>query len=316
MIDWWTKLRIALLGGLVIATLASFFQGHFWWLDLFAHFRWQYVLASLFVLAFSFDSRRQLYVASLVLVGNLWGVSQSGHAMTASDPANINELPPISVVFLNTNLYNMRYGEIKSFIKSTGADIVVLSEMRVNWKQSFDPLLQIYPYYHQVMGQAVEDDIPSGIVLLSRYPLENLSSVVNPVRNHAYMLAANVLHPSGTFTAVGVHLTNSITPYRAANQKAEVSALADWASKQSRLAFIVGDLNLTPFANQYQKLLTEARLSQSKQNYFPTWPSSLMPGGIPIDHVLAGSRGNIIEMAVGPDVGSDHRPVIAKISLN
>ena len=45
-----------------------------------------------------------------------------------------------------------------------------------------------------------------------------------------------------------------------------------------------------------------------------TWPAFLpMPARIPIDHVMTGSGLRVVERTVGPDLGSDHRPVIATI---
>jgi len=307
---------MAVLSGLIIATLASFFQGYLWWLDLFVHFRWQYILASLLVLIFSFSNRRQLYLASLILIGNVWGVSHSGFAMTENkgpiDDASIS----LSVVSLNTYVFNKDYQDIPSFIKTTRADIVILSELRADWKHSLSPLLALYPFQHQVTGHAVGEEMSTTLAILSRFPLANPHSSVNPVRRNAYMLAADVEHPAGVFTVAGVHLSNSVTPFKATNQKDEVNDLIGWVHAQPHLAFIAGDFNLTPFSNQYQKLLKESGLAQSKQNYFPTWPSPLVPVGIPIDHILTGPRAQIVEMAVGPAVGSDHRPIIAKISLN
>jgi len=307
---------VTVLSGLIIATLASFFQGHLWWLDLFAHFRWQYILASLLVLIFSFNNRRQLYLASFILIGNLWGVSHSGFAMTENKGPIDDTSLSLSVVSLNTYVFNTDYQDITSFIKTTRADIVVLSELRADWKQSLSPLLELYPFHHQVTGHALGDEMSSMLAILSRFPLTNPHSSVNPVRRNAYLLAADVEHPVGVFTVAGVHLSNSVTPFKATNQKDEVNNLIDWVHTQPRLAFVAGDFNLTPFSNQYQKLLAESGLTQSKQNYFPTWPSPLMPVGIPIDHVLIGPRAQIVEMTVGPAVGSDHRPIIAKISLN
>jgi endonuclease/exonuclease/phosphatase (EEP) superfamily protein YafD len=47
----------------------------------------------------------------------------------------------------------------------------------------------------------------------------------------------------------------------------------------------------------------------------PTWLAGFWPLALRIDHVLA-SPGLCVEQAeVGPDVGSDHRPVFARLAL-
>jgi endonuclease/exonuclease/phosphatase (EEP) superfamily protein YafD len=48
----------------------------------------------------------------------------------------------------------------------------------------------------------------------------------------------------------------------------------------------------------------------------PTWPSDKPIFMVPIDHVLVSKEIRIQNRFTGPDIGSDHRPVIVDFSLD
>jgi endonuclease/exonuclease/phosphatase (EEP) superfamily protein YafD len=315
MKNWWMTTSNLVLAGLVLATVLSFVQGHVWWVDLTAHFRWQYILLGLVLLGPCFANRRQLLAVTVVIIANLVGVSQSGFAMSETDGETVAPRQTLSATFLNMNVNNQRYSDIVSFIVGTGADVAVLSEVPDSWQKTLAPLLNVYPYYQHVTEPEIVGEEPHTILMLSRYRLTNPRSAASGAHNHAYFLSADINLPTGVRTVVGIHLPKPLWPGEADVQEKAVNDVIRRIKGNQKTAVVVGDFNMTPFARRYQKLLAESGLRQSNQNFFPSWPSLLVPAGIPIDHVLTGPDAEIIEMSVGPDVGSDHRPVIARISL-
>jgi endonuclease/exonuclease/phosphatase (EEP) superfamily protein YafD len=51
------------------------------------------------------------------------------------------------------------------------------------------------------------------------------------------------------------------------------------------------------------------------QAWQPTWEADFWPLALPIDHVLVPSTSCVTYTEVGPDVGSDHRPVRVTLRL-
>jgi endonuclease/exonuclease/phosphatase (EEP) superfamily protein YafD len=47
----------------------------------------------------------------------------------------------------------------------------------------------------------------------------------------------------------------------------------------------------------------------------PTWMAGFWPLALRIDHVLVSGGLCVEEARIGPDVGSDHRPVISRLKL-
>jgi len=316
MKPWQSRTLTFALGGLLIVTVASFFQGRLWWLDLFAHFRWQYILVGFFLIGPCFANRRHLSIIIVILGANLWGISQSGFVIWGNAQNEDRLRPKLSAIFLNTYMNNTHHDQVVSFIDKSGADIVVLSELREGWEDAYRPLFNKYRYHQQIVDPVFGRKKRNSLLMLSHFPLENLDHFIDSKKNHAYLLAADVVLPTGKVTIAGVHLSTSFTAVRASHQNYEVNQIISWARSRPRLAFIMGDFNMTPFAVRYQNLLLQSGLAQSNQNYRATWPSLLVPAGIPIDHVLTGPYARLEKMSVGPYLGSDHRPVLVELSLN
>ncbi len=80
---------------------------------------------------------------------------------------------------------------------------------------------------------------------------------------------------------------------------------------------LVGDLNVTPWSASFRDVLATSGLGDSAtmpaekpRVPLPTW-FSIVPGiGLPIDHALVGPGLRIVERRLGPNIGSDHRPLI------
>ncbi len=80
---------------------------------------------------------------------------------------------------------------------------------------------------------------------------------------------------------------------------------------------VLGDFNTTPWNYYFQKFLKESGLRDSSQGFGPqpTWPNFSRLLSIPIDHCLHSAEIVIVGRQIGPDVGSDHYPVIVDYAL-
>ncbi len=80
---------------------------------------------------------------------------------------------------------------------------------------------------------------------------------------------------------------------------------------------LVGDLNLTPYAPAFPRLLRESGLRDAFVGRWwrPTWQAGFGPLALPIDHALVPATSCVLQADIGPDVGSDHRPVQVTLTL-
>lgn len=80
-------------------------------------------------------------------------------------------------------------------------------------------------------------------------------------------------------------------------------------------AIVAGDFNATADSSLFDPLRERflVGFERAGRGYGYTWPAGLP--GIRIDHVLASPDWEFTDAVVGPDLGSDHRPVIAEVVL-
>lgn len=79
-----------------------------------------------------------------------------------------------------------------------------------------------------------------------------------------------------------------------------------------------GDFNSTPNGRAYQTFQAVYRLIDACPKIFRcgTIPAWLPPyTGLPIDHIMVSRDVSVVDYEVGPDVGSDHRPVFAIVRV-
>ena len=83
---------------------------------------------------------------------------------------------------------------------------------------------------------------------------------------------------------------------------------------------LLGDLNATSWSPHFTDLVRDCRLRDARQGFGvqPTWPrfsgiARLLQ--IPIDHTLVSDDVEVVARRVGPDLGSDHRPVEIELRI-
>jgi len=81
---------------------------------------------------------------------------------------------------------------------------------------------------------------------------------------------------------------------------------------------LLGDLNTTPWNYHFRRLLNRTGLKNSAQGFGiqPTWPNNNPLFLIPLDHCLHSPDIIIIDRKIGPDVSSDHYPLIIDFAIN
>ncbi len=93
--------------------------------------------------------------------------------------------------------------------------------------------------------------------------------------------------------------------------------LAQTARALEGPVMLIGDLNITPWSPYFEDLIRESHLLDGRKGFGlqPTWPVQLAFMGIPIDHCLVSPSVAIQQWSRGPDIGSDHFPIIVDFSI-
>ncbi len=300
--------------GLMACTIAASLGRTYWMCELATHFRVQY--AALFLLsALGFLLLHNPVSAAIAALGsmvNLAAILPAYGRMTL--PFAIKEQPrgkTIKALLLNVNFRNQNYAKTLDYIRLVKPDLVAIVEVNAAWSKQLESLRPVYPFIVGFRGCR-----GWGLMLLSRLPLEK-TVIVKPRARRIPYVRAEVLVDGRPIAVIVTHPYAPVTKRYAAHRNRQFEQLAAVALEQTAPVILLGDLNVSPWSPNFKQLLKSSRLVDSRSGFGvqPTWPTSNRWLQIPIDHCLVSSSVTVRDHRIGPDVGSDHLPVMVNIQL-
>ncbi|HWS26210.1 MAG TPA: endonuclease/exonuclease/phosphatase family protein [Xanthomonadales bacterium] len=310
----WLAIWARLSALALLPMLAGYAGDWHWLLDLCAHFRWQYALAlALGMLPALLLGRRGL--AAVLLAGstlNSWSLANAtGPAMEAgpTSPSAIASTWKLLVVNVHVGLTDAR--PLLDLIEQESPDVIGIIELSPDVAKALAGLDARYPTH-----RSQPRDDPFGIGLWTRRPgavIEILSTP--PLGFPSLVLRWAEPLPSSLW------LVHPFPPISAEATLWRDQQLAHIAGRVGRdpQVLVAGDFNATPWSQAYRSFRRNTELQDSSAATLP-WPTWF--GGsavasvlaVPIDHVLHGKGWRVVERRIGPDIGSDHRPLIVSFA--
>lgn len=292
------------------------YLGHRWWIfDLFSHFKIQYVFGSLMIFGVSFYCHMFLLcsISFFFLLGVLIASRLIPNEREQKGGDISLEAPP-TMTFMSFNVWkqNENYAATVDHIRKTSPDVVGLYETNEAWNKAFRSLYDLYPHQIFYPGKG-----RFGMSILSKYPFEELDVPQNkgarqriivgkvPVPSsskHLYIYAFHPYSPEGRQNALA--------------RNRQLHEMERWVDENKEHPLIImGDFNASPWSYPLKSIVEKHKLMATKPHKCGTWPSLLGEFGIPIDHILTKNVTANQNGHIGPHLGSDHRPVHAKIHL-
>jgi endonuclease/exonuclease/phosphatase (EEP) superfamily protein YafD len=224
------------------------------------------------------------------------------------------------IVFANVNAWNPPSDAAVEWIHASGADVVALIECSPEWVEALrSASLDSAPTWPLAVSR-IEGQPIAGVALLSRFPLRESRAVTSPVGR--FPLADAIIDaPSGPVRILVAHPVPPLGPQAVATRDSEIEWLADLVSGSSVPAVVVADFNDTPFGRALRGFAARSgmRSAASVSGLVTTWPVSVRGVPVPafariaIDHCFVSDELGVAGFATGPDIGSDHLPLIIDI---
>ena len=306
------SLRVGLRGLLmscgvwaVLFTTAGFLGGFWWIFDICSHFRVQYLVALIILipLALVGGARRSAALFGLAAVANAAALYHAGYFAKPERPVS----EALTVVAANVHTANRRHDEVVNWIRSKDADIAIIQEIDDGWVQSLAVLTNEMP--HMI---SVPRDDNFGIAMLSRLPLTR-PSVEYLGEGWVPQVVAIVEHDGGPILVVGVHTMPPRSEFGTYLRDDMLEAIAGLVTGLNGPAIVAGDLNAAPWSPRLRHFALSRGLHGASM--LPTWPVPLPAiARVPLDHVLATEGLVVYDHEIGPDIGSDHRPLVVKVA--
>ena len=301
---------------LFLTLFLSYFAKVSWFFDLFTHFRFQYLIASLVLLVIFTSLRKGFFIGfSIFLVAaNIFLATENIVFVPKKSESQTSRT--LTIVQYNRLLLNFDHEIVKNWLVENAErfDVVVLQEANAKLSRTAEQVHHKYPY--QVL-KARNDAF--GIIILSRIKPKEYQEISIPGPLFRNMAIRVVIRPEGFEQDVAIYALHAMPPMDKEQQEQrnfELKTVAlEIVKDETERRIMVGDWNLTPYSPFFYKLLKESGLQRQSTHLIPlpTWPSVLLPWAmqIPIDHVLVDPSLTIIKEERENSMGSDHYPLVA-----
>jgi endonuclease/exonuclease/phosphatase (EEP) superfamily protein YafD len=309
---WFDRLLVVLASLLIIVNVLPLGARLYWMLELTTHFRVQYVVLTVVVLALVALRRRFRLVAALAVAGAVSAAPVLPYLPRTSvteAAAASGAAPPLKILTVNVSYRQFSARRLLESVREADPDIVILQELTPHTERVLADLDSLYPNYRKFPA-----DGAYGIGLWSRYELESGATIA---LGRLPAIEARVRGPSGSFTVIGVHLSAPVTQRRAAARNQQLKELATRSAAVAGPLIVAGDFNTTPYSPYFADWLEASGLTDSRRGrtLSVSWPTMLRWVGIPIDHVAVNGGFTILSHRRLPNFESDHFGALVQVAL-
>ena len=289
-----------------IPLLMGFFGSLNWILDVFSHFRVYYCTAFFLIGIIALilkkwkESGVSLILSSILLLSfvDLYLPVKESHSSAGLSIASINLLSS-----------NNNFEEVIGFIKSNNFDVIFFQELNTKWEGELEILNDDFPTRAMFarednFGIGVISKINSAFVQEADFSSVNIPSLILTFpdnKEEVTIINTHPLPPVGSFY------------FNARNEQFEI--LNRIISKMDQQVVLIGDLNSTRFSPNFKRLLENGKLRDSRIGFglLPTWHAQFPFISLTLDHAFVTDGIEVLDRRVGPDIGSDHLPVIIEV---
>lgn len=277
-------------------------------IELFSHFRLQYLAVSILLLIAFALLRNPVYAVLLLVTAVLnasYIVPWYGGGTRAADTANLK--------LLHANVYsgNDEYERLFELIETEQPDVIFLQEYTPAWRDSSEHLQNDYPFNYTVPREG-----NFGIAMFSRIALDSVAHVDSPPLKYPTIVATMTVN--GTpMTLINTHPTIPLTRSLCDARNEQLESVAAIVNQAPGAVILTGDLNISLWSQPYRALEDSTGLRNTRRGFGiqPTWPTFMPFAMIPIDHALVSDDIAVIETRSGARIGSDHLPLIVEVAV-
>lgn len=305
----WTVCVLLAALGLATFSATALFRSDAWLTDLIESFRSHLLVAAVACLPLGLtvrDAWRRAAIALFVgcIVVNGATIHRTVRAATSPSQEARGGIR-LKVITVNLLWSNGQHQRLRDWLQAEAPDIVVTQETTARWAAELARLDGQFP--HRRMPGPVDD-----LAILSRHPFDMAEAA--GIRTHGTLAMARLSIGQRRIDLMALHASVPAQPAWQLARDAMLDDIARFARRTRHPLIVAGDFNATPWNRSMRRLVRESPLRHAPGFWRPTW-TAYVPHwmGIPIDHVLAATDCRVVDRRVGPDIGSDHRPVVATV---
>ncbi len=306
----WTRIGVALVFIFSLTAWLPYIGLHAL-IDLPSHFILQYLIGA-GVLAFVGLYARigwRWYLVLAVAAGLCF--FRLSPWLPATPPAAQAHGSPLKILQANVLFLNKDPARLRQLIVDEKPDIIILAEANTVFTRMLGGLRNNYPY----QDAKPDDHGADGLAVASRRPLKNLRTVTWPAAEMPAYVFSFALDKK-TVRFVSLHTPNPVNDI--AGRDATFTGFEKEVADASGPVIVAGDFNATPWCPALRGVMERnPRLHNAREHrgLFLSWPT-FFPAfmRIPIDETLFSDDMMVLDYRLGPQIGSDHLPVISTLA--
>lgn len=300
---------LALLAvGLACGTISGLFAHRYFLCELATHFQLHYVLLLAIVAAiFALDGRFRWATFALVVGASAFCY----HLLPLYTGGQPKSAQPRTLRLVSANIayFNETPEQVLEFLSQEKPDVILLFEFTPEWQEKLKSLSERFPY-----SETRPAAQHSGIALYSRVPLED-ARIETIGLDPSPIVVATAAFDNRKLTIVGAHPAPPIVARAVPIRNDQLKSLSALVNLLPTPLVLAGDLNTSGWNPVFKDLVYSTGLQDSRLGYGvqPTWTVQVPLVRTPIDHCLVSRGVEVLDRRVGPDVGSDHYPIIVDL---
>lgn len=271
--------------------------------EIFSHFRLHLATAGV-ALMFAFAMFGRMRAAACAAVAALANVVAVGYALAAPAPATTPAAQTTRVLWANLLRKQDALEAVAALAAAEHADIVALTELPPG---RVDAVRRALPGFQCIIADA--SSTSAGAVLIaSRRPCSAGGAAPTTVRPATAQFA-----DVGRMRFAALHARPPWSNERTAQRNAVISAGVA-ITRAHAYGVLAGDFNATPWSPVMIDASRALRRAPCGAPWTATWGGNFPFHRLAIDHILVTRSVVVARCRVGPDIGSDHRPLIADVA--
>lgn len=277
-------------------------------IELFSHFRLQYLVASLALLAVFAVLRKPVYSVPLFIITVL---NASYVLPWYLDKAPAEGKTIIKILNANVHSSNNEYRDLFDLVGEEQPDVIFLQEFSPAWRDATQSLKNDYPFNY---AEPREGNF--GIAMFSRIPLDSVTHIDSPPLGYPTIIATVTVNEE-SLTLIDTHPMIPITRSQYDARNEQLDSLVELTGRATGAVALIGDLNISIWCRRYRMLEERTGLRNARRGFgiVPTWPTFVPFAMIPIDHALVSDDIGVVEIRTGRRIGSDHLPLVITITI-
>jgi len=294
--------RLKFIGGFLIAlTVLTYLANIHRYFEMINSFA-VYYFYLLLLLAIPFFIKKQWIWGTAFLLFSFLNLSKFAYLYFSPDQASVSNTEKLLI--LNLFTANKEHQKVIKLIKEEQADHICLVEVNDRWE--FEIRKSLNKEYPHVIAKPRSDNF--GILFMSKKPFKGEIIYVDGIP------VIKAIYPEKTI--VSVHPLPPISKNYFQKRNEFLAEIKNWNLSDKNL-IVCGDFNAVPWSPFFKKMLKENNLKLASQGFGinTSWPTNIPFLRIPIDHCLVSQNGSIKSYKIGPNVGSDHFPIVAEFGF-